>query len=57
MAYRLLSEVSEQSFSNLSSWNIPAGTRGTTMDFGVFIIANSLLAAFMYVILDWLWQS
>lgn len=29
-----------------------------TMDFGVvLIIANSLLAAFIYLVLSWLWQD
>jgi hypothetical protein len=32
--------------------------RGRTMDFGVaLIIANSILAAFIYFILNWLWES
>jgi hypothetical protein len=32
--------------------------RGITMDFGVVLfVANSLLAAFIYFILNWLWES
>jgi len=28
------------------------------MDFGVvMVIANSLLAAFIYIVLNWLWQD
>jgi hypothetical protein len=29
-----------------------------SMDFGVvMVIANSLLAAFIYIVLNWLWQD
>ena len=58
MAYRLLNDNSENPYSNRNGLNIPVRTRGLTMDFGlVVIIANSLLATVIYVILNWLWQS
>jgi hypothetical protein len=58
MAYRLLIDWNENPYSNLGALNIPVRTRGLTMDFGVaLIIANSLLAAFIYIILNWLWQD
>jgi hypothetical protein len=54
----LLNDTGEIPYSNLSALNIPVRTRGPTMDFGVaLIIANSILAAFIYFILNWLWES
>jgi hypothetical protein len=58
LASRLLNDNSENPSINFGGLNIPVRTRGLTMDFGLMvIIATSLLATVIYVILNWLWQS
>jgi hypothetical protein len=59
VAYRLLNSRSGTSGVGVTSSTLEQKrNREARMDFGVvLIIANSLLAAFIYFILNWLWQD
>jgi hypothetical protein len=58
LASRLLNDNCENPSINFGGVNIPVRTRGLTMDIGLMvIIANSLMATVIYVILNRLWQS
>jgi hypothetical protein len=57
VAYRLLNDPCESSVADVASERV--NEEGiASMDFGVvMVIANSLLAAFIYIVLNWLWQD